>query len=96
MRLRAAGKMMALHHALKAAPLLIPTMSTNFSPSKMSTRTLSPTFTRHRRSPTRRSQSATSRMNFTGGRLFFAKCPRIGLVSRDSFTNSTRPIWAAS
>ena len=35
-------------------------------------------------------------MNFTGGRLFFARCPFAGLVSRDSFTNSTRPIWAAS
>src|SRR5207302_218153 len=38
----------------------------------------------------------TSRRNFTGGRLFLAKCPFIGLVTRDSFTNSTRPSWAAS
>ena len=29
-------------------------------------------------------------------KIVLAKCPRIGLVSRYSFTNSTRPIWAAS
>src|SRR5580692_93252 len=69
-------------------------MSTNFSPSKISTSTRSPTFTAPSPSPSL--SSATSRMNFTGGRLFFAKCPRAGWVSRDSFTNSTRPIWAAS
>ncbi len=33
---------------------------------------------------------------FTGGRLCLPKCPRIGLVSLDSFTNSTSPICAAS
>ena len=35
-------------------------------------------------------------MNFTGGKLFFARCPFAGFVSRDSFTNSTSPICAAS
>src|SRR6476646_3402903 len=73
----------------------MPTMSTNFSPSKMSTRTRSPAFTAAASSAFSTS-IGTSRRNFTGGRLFFPRCPFIGLVRRDSFMNSTRPICAAS
>src|ERR1700685_2923414 len=71
-------------------------MSTNLSPSKISTRIRSPTFTVTSASAAPSVSSGTSRINFTGGRLFFARCPCAGLVSRDSFTNSTRPICAAS
>src|SRR5579871_2039856 len=81
----------------KPLPLLTPTMSTNFSPSKISTSTRSPTFTAPLPSAAVPSlSSGTSRRNFTGGRLFFARCPRSGFESRDSFTNSTRPICADS
>src|SRR5579864_1712005 len=71
-------------------------MSTNFSPSKISTSTRSPTFTAPLPSAEGSTSSGTSRINFTGGRLFFARCPFAGFVKRDSFTNSTRPICAAS
>src|SRR5580693_193244 len=71
-------------------------MSTKRSPSKISTSTRSPTFTEPSPSAVPSTSSGTSRINFTGGRLFFARCPCAGLVSRDSFTNSTRPICAAS
>src|SRR5579864_1237518 len=70
-------------------------MSTNFSLSKISTSTRSPTFTAPSPSAEGSTSSGTSRKNFTGGRLFFARCPRSGFERRDSFTNSTRPIWAA-
>src|ERR1019366_6103301 len=40
--------------------------------------------------------NTTSPTNLTGGRLCLAKCPRMGLVSFFSFTNSTRPICADS
>src|SRR5580693_8307421 len=56
----------------------------------------SPTFTVTSASAKPSVSSGTSRMNFTGGRLFFARCPWAGLVRRDCFTNSTRPICADS
>src|SRR5579863_4078852 len=76
----------------------MPTMSTNFSPSNMSTSTRSPAFSAPVPSPSVLSATSigTSRMNFTGGKLCLPKCPSAGLVNRDSFTNSTRPIWAAT
>src|SRR4029077_1207195 len=73
----------------------MPTMSTNFSPSKMSTSTLSPAFTAIASSVFSTS-IGTSRRNFTGGKLCFPRCPFMGWVRRDSFMNSTRPICAAS
>src|SRR5215472_6501468 len=73
-------------------------MSTNFSPSNISTSTRSPTLTAPLPSaePAPSASSGTSRRNFTGGRLFLARCPRSGLESRDSLTNSTSPICADS
>src|SRR6202795_1345638 len=71
-------------------------MSTNRSPSKISTSTRSPTFNPLTSSPGASTSTETSRRNFTGGRLCLAKCPRIGLVRFFSFTNSTRPICADS
>src|SRR3984957_11475585 len=56
-------------------------MSTNFSPSKISTKTRSPAFTVPSPSPSL--SRGTSRMNFTGGRLFFARWPCAGLVIFD-------------
>ena len=68
------------------------------SPSKISTSTRSPAFTGVAPSACAFSSASTgtSRTNFTGGRLFLPRCPRIGLVSFDSFTNSTSPSCAAS
>src|SRR5258708_21647757 len=74
----------------------MPTMSTNLSPSKISTSTRSPAFTAALSSPFSSASIGTSRMNFTGGTLFFARWPRMGWVSFDSFMNSTRPICAES
>src|SRR5215831_16105930 len=73
-------------------------MSTNFSSSKISTSTRSPTFTAPLPSaePAASTSNGTSRRNFTEGRLFLARCPRSGFESRDSFTNSTSPICADS
>src|SRR5215469_15595810 len=83
----------------KPRPLLMPTISTKRSPSKMSTRTRWPTFRPFVSALSLDCSSTsrgTSRRNFIGGRLLLAKCPCIGLVSFFSFTNSTRPIWADS
>src|SRR5438270_5555080 len=74
----------------------MPSMSTNLSPSKMSTSTRAPTFMAPAVSAFSSTSMGTSRRNFMGGRLCFAKCPRMGFVTRDSFTNSTKPIWAES
>src|SRR5437868_8174119 len=74
----------------------MPSMSTNLSPSKMSTSTRAPTFMAPSVSAFSSTSMGTSRRNFMGGRLCFAKCPRMGFVTRDSFTNSTKPIWAES
>src|SRR5438270_4270784 len=71
-------------------------MSTNFSLSKISTSTRSPTLMLPSVSPFSSTSMGTSRRNFTGVTLFLAQFPRTGLVSRDSFTNSTRPSCAAS
>src|SRR6185437_7991147 len=73
----------------------MPTMSTNFSPSKMSTSTRSPALTAAASSAFSTS-IGTSRRNRTGGKLCLPRCPFMGWVKRDSFMNSTRPIWAAS
>src|SRR5277367_3311914 len=56
----------------------MPTTSTNFSPSKMSTSTRSPAFNTPSPLPSAFSSISmgTSRMNFTGGRLFLPRCPR--------------------
>src|SRR6185312_1846789 len=67
-------------------------MSTNRSPSKMSTRTRVPAFTPSPSpSPGASTSTGTSRTKRTGGKLFLPRCPRIGLVSLDSFMNSTSP-----
>src|SRR5438046_8446578 len=71
-------------------------MSTNLSPSKMSTSTRSPAFTAPSSCAFSSTSIGTSRRNLTGGRLCFPRCPFIGWVRRDSFINSTRPICPAS
>src|SRR5579864_7045905 len=84
---------------VKPRPLLVPTTSTNFSPSKMSTSTRSPTLAEpfSLSLPVAPSVSTgTSRMNLTGGRLFLPRWPCMVLVSRVCLTNSTRPICTAS
>src|SRR6266498_708771 len=62
----------------------------------MSTSTRLPAFTAPSPSAFSSTSIGTSRVNFTGGRLFFPRCPRMGFVKRESFTNSTKPICAES